>query len=431
MNNNQQGEQDQNKKNQKVITIAFVIIAIIVLGSIISSSSSKSNSSNKNTNVYSNQSSTVNKVYFDMSGYTLYQSDTSDNNYYAISVTIRNDDSVQRVISKSDIQIKTSGFNLYFVQNNTFYDEITIAVGETKNVVFLYCGNKNIGFSSSSIEIDFSMLSLGHTFSISKLKRDISQVSFEKDYYKKMGIKENNVDKIIKVVKDESLGTIEYVNYSHDELLDEDNYVLSFTRGYFSFSFDSTGKLNMMDLQDNAYYDIYVDDIRNPYYLFRDELYAEYNKGTWQQKIKTVFTNTYPSIKFEKFTFGRLSFQENGFGIQFNCKGENAYGATLYKSGIVYVDYNITSKEFIDYYWYFDGSTISDDRVTVSFNTFCTERISDQKVSKNYYITRPATPKREGYEFKYWYYKGEWDFSKSPTSDMTLAAKWEEIDLNN
>lgn len=68
---------------------------------------------------------------------------------------------------------------------------------------------------------------------------------------------------------------------------------------------------------------------------------------------------------------------------------------------------------------------------TVSFNTQDGSAVENQIVCVDSLVTTPAVPTKDGYAFKGWYTDAEctdaYDFETAVTDDMTLYAKWEEI----
>ena len=53
--------------------------------------------------------------------------------------------------------------------------------------------------------------------------------------------------------------------------------------------------------------------------------------------------------------------------------------------------------------------------------------IQKVEISKNGYLTKPADPVREGYNFLGWYCNGKiYDFNEKVTSDLKLEARWEK-----
>lgn len=65
----------------------------------------------------------------------------------------------------------------------------------------------------------------------------------------------------------------------------------------------------------------------------------------------------------------------------------------------------------------------------VTFNSNGGSSVSSQTVEKNDTVAEPARPVREGYAFQGWYEGNEeFDFDTKITKDLTLTAKWEEIE---
>ena len=68
---------------------------------------------------------------------------------------------------------------------------------------------------------------------------------------------------------------------------------------------------------------------------------------------------------------------------------------------------------------------------TVSFETNGGTTIEEQKLKKGEKVEQPHDPIKEGYAFAEWTYGGKtYDFSKPVTSNITLEAKWIEIESN-
>lgn len=67
-------------------------------------------------------------------------------------------------------------------------------------------------------------------------------------------------------------------------------------------------------------------------------------------------------------------------------------------------------------------------KCTVTFDTVGGNTIESQNVTKNEMAMEPTVPTKDGYEFKGWLLNGEpYDFATPVTADMTLTAKWEEV----
>ena len=71
--------------------------------------------------------------------------------------------------------------------------------------------------------------------------------------------------------------------------------------------------------------------------------------------------------------------------------------------------------------------TLSEEYITVSFNTDGGSNIDSVVIKIGETIKEPDIPTKDGYTFKGWYIKEEeYDFSKPITEEITLKAKWEE-----
>ena len=71
---------------------------------------------------------------------------------------------------------------------------------------------------------------------------------------------------------------------------------------------------------------------------------------------------------------------------------------------------------------------------TISFDTNGGTDIGEITFTDDGHINEPPTPKKDGYKFAGWYedknFTKKFDFSKLPTSDITLYAKWEKVSAN-
>ena len=71
---------------------------------------------------------------------------------------------------------------------------------------------------------------------------------------------------------------------------------------------------------------------------------------------------------------------------------------------------------------------------TVSFDSNGGSDVEEITFTEDGHINEPPTPKKEGYKFVGWYedknFTKKFDFSKLPTSDITLYAKWEKVSEN-
>lgn len=81
-----------------------------------------------------------------------------------------------------------------------------------------------------------------------------------------------------------------------------------------------------------------------------------------------------------------------------------------------------------------EQTTPNDEQVeetyyTVTFDSTGGTSIDSVVVKENEVIVEPSTPKRERYTFEYWELNGEqYDFDNKVTSEITLIAKWQEVE---
>ena len=77
------------------------------------------------------------------------------------------------------------------------------------------------------------------------------------------------------------------------------------------------------------------------------------------------------------------------------------------------------------------GGGVASPVYSVNFNANGGSDVISQNVKKGDIVTKPATPKKEGYTFKGWYsdsaLKNAYNFSTAVNSDLTLYAKWEKV----
>ena len=71
---------------------------------------------------------------------------------------------------------------------------------------------------------------------------------------------------------------------------------------------------------------------------------------------------------------------------------------------------------------------------TISFDSNGGSDVEEITFTDDGHIIEPTTPKKDGYKFVGWYedknFTKKFDFSKLPTSDITLYAKWEKVSTN-
>ena len=71
---------------------------------------------------------------------------------------------------------------------------------------------------------------------------------------------------------------------------------------------------------------------------------------------------------------------------------------------------------------------IKKETVTVTFDTKGFGNVSSQTIVKNNKVSKPNNPKAEGMHFIEWQHNGEkFDFNKKITEDITLTAKWDNL----
>jgi len=77
---------------------------------------------------------------------------------------------------------------------------------------------------------------------------------------------------------------------------------------------------------------------------------------------------------------------------------------------------------------------LGNKKYTVQFDTKCEIEVESQIVKKGDTAEEPKAPTREGYKFLGWYVSEQsnekFDFRTKITSDLTLIAKWEELEEN-
>ena len=74
------------------------------------------------------------------------------------------------------------------------------------------------------------------------------------------------------------------------------------------------------------------------------------------------------------------------------------------------------------------------DMVTISFNSHGGSAVQSIQVEKGKAFTAPANPIRDGFIFAGWWkeatYVTQWNFATDkPESDLTLHAKWDQLQL--
>ena len=73
---------------------------------------------------------------------------------------------------------------------------------------------------------------------------------------------------------------------------------------------------------------------------------------------------------------------------------------------------------------------IPESPYNITFNSNGGSKVKEQVIKRGAIIKKPQDPTKSGYYFWGWYTKDgkKWDFSKSPTGDMTLYAHWGKYD---
>lgn len=79
------------------------------------------------------------------------------------------------------------------------------------------------------------------------------------------------------------------------------------------------------------------------------------------------------------------------------------------------------------------GGAVPVSKYKVSFDTNGGSEVANQSVTRNMTAREPDAPEKEGYTFAGWFldkdFAEEYDFSSKVTKNITLYAKWNEIDL--
>ena len=93
-------------------------------------------------------------------------------------------------------------------------------------------------------------------------------------------------------------------------------------------------------------------------------------------------------------------------------------------------------KAYADEYWNIswkdgcDAKVVWDCNKTITFNVDSGSDVASQTVCVDSLVVEPTAPTKDGYEFKGWLLNGEpYDFATPVTEDMTLTAKWEEVQV--
>lgn len=373
----------------------------------------------------------ANDVEFNFRKYIKYESEIYDYDFYIFDVIITNNNS-------STIEIETSYFSINtikvsMVKDNELYFHGLICDKNVQTEILLKV-EKGFDIKDVVLEIDFGILSWGATLTLGKVAKNESNELFENVLINKFNcIKLEHLDLIYTIIKNENIGILSNCTYTYIEDLKEDTYILSTSDENYSLSIDENGIYNLMHFYQGTVYDVYIDSVRNPYYLKTSRIIAEFASEKWQGKIKNFVNTYYTEASCSNFKWGRMETLENAMGISFNVKGKNAYGMTLTKSGVIYLTYNFEKDEFETSYFKIGDDILEDNRLTVSFETNTVEDITSRKVMKGATITKPTlTVNKNGYQFVGWKIKGTnelFDFNTRITSNTTLVAVWEENPL--
>ena len=145
--------------------------------------------------------------------------------------------------------------------------------------------------------------------------------------------------------------------------------------------------------------------------------------------------------KYEKTTTYTVKFNSNG--------GTKVNNQVIAKGGKVTEPTDVKKEGYILDGWYlgnnkYDFNTEVNKNITLSakwsedpnvkrykvtFNTDGGSKVSSQKVIENKKATKPSNPTKSGYAFDGWYLdKKKYDFNLEVTSDITLIAKWRELE---
>ncbi len=409
-----------------VIAIMFFFVSTFYLTScyFIPTETEKNDEEIKETNYIIE----ANDVEFNFIKYIKYESEIYDYDFYVFDIIITNNNS-------SSIEIKTTYFsinssNVSIVKDNELYFHGLLCDKNTQTEILLKA-KKGFEIKDVVIEIDFGVLSRGATLTLGKVASNKSNEKFENVLMQKFNcIKIEHFDLIYRIIKNENLGLLSNCTYTYIEDLKEDTYVLSISNENYSLSIDESGIYNLMHFYQSAVYDVYIDSVRNPYYLNTSRIVTEFASEKWQSKVKNFVNTYYTEASCSNFKWGRMETLENAMGISFDVKGKNAYGMTLTKSGVIYLIYNFEKDEFETSHFKIGDDVFEDNRLTVSFETNTVEDIASRKVMKGAIITRQTlTVNKNGYQFVGWKIKGTnelFDFNTRITSSVTLVAVWEK-----
>ena len=110
----------------------------------------------------------------------------------------------------------------------------------------------------------------------------------------------------------------------------------------------------------------------------------------------------------------------------------NAVGEDIFQD-CTYVQITVENEDLLNndnFAQYVDAGILHPAKVTVFFDTDGGTPVEQQSVNYGYRAQKPFDPTREGYRFLGWYLNdGEYYFSTQVTENITLTAKWEEVQL--
>lgn len=413
-------------------TIIFVMISIFLFVTIFSLTSCYSvpTETGKNEEEIKENNCVIeaNDVEFNFKKYIKYESDIYDYDFYVFDVIITNNKLSAVDIETTIFSVKSSDVSMV-KDNDLFFHGLSCEKEERTEI--LLKAKKGIDISDVVIEIDFGILSWGATLTLGKVSSNQSNEMFENVMMQKFDcIKNEHYDLIYTIIRNENLGLLSNCTYTYIEDLKEDTYVLFTSDGNFSLSIDEGGIYNMMHFYQGTVYDVYIDSIRNPYYLKTARIVKEFASEQWQRTVRSFVDTYYTEASCSNFKWGRMESLENAMGISFDVKGKNAYGMTLTKSGVIYLIYNFEKDDFEISHFKIGDDVLEDHRLTVSFDTGTVEPLSSLKVMKGATISKPTLKyERQGYDLIGWreYGKDElFDFSTRINSSIKLVAVWEK-----
>lgn len=422
---------DFGSKKKLRFWIIFGSLIVIVLFVIIISNGSPTSSTEEPEKEDIKSSDCIieaNDVQFNFRKYIKYESEVYDYDFYVFDVHLINNKTSDVEIETSYFSIKSSDVSIV-IDNELFFHGLICE--KEKQIEILFKAKKGMDISDVVIEVDFGFFSLGATLTLGNVSSNKSNEMFENVLIQKFGcVKSEHYGLINTLIKNESLGLLSNCAYTFIEDLMEDTYVLSTVEGDFSLSIDFNGNYNMMHFYQGTVYDVYIDSVRNPYYLKTSRIIKEFASEQWQRTIENFVDIYYTEASCSGFKWGRMESLENAMGISFTVKGKNAYGMTLTKYGEIYLIYDFKKDEFECSYFKIGDEIVEDHRLTISFDTGTTEPLSSLKVMKGATISMPALKyDRQGYELIGWRKYGEdklFDFNTRIESSIKLIAVWEK-----